>query len=237
MFRYGNIQFRIANTPELIRATQRLRYRVYVNEYGWEKPEDHPAGIETDMYDPSSIHAAALDENGVLVGTARLIMNSPLGLPIFKAIDSFDEVNPHCPTVAEISRLCVDPDLRRRASNVDQHRRLDGSYIFPGIAVNTTPSQDARKLSVIAHGLIFLLHQVGIQLRVSHWLMVSEKKLWVFLKRRGVYFRQAGKPVNYHGERIPYIARPDEISHGLAKLHLDTVEPRDRESLEYCVAA
>lgn len=229
MFRYGNIQFRIATTEDLIRATQRLRYRVYVQEYGWEKPEDHPDGIETDMFDPHSIHAAAIDENGVLVGTARMVMNSPLGLPIFQTIDCFDGFKPQSPGVVEFSRLCVDPAFRRSVTDVNEHRGPSGSYRFPGTQLNTTPSQDARKLSIITHGLIFILHQVGIRLRVTHWLMVSEKKLWVFLRRRGILFRQAGKPVQYHGERIPYIARPDEISHGLAKLHLETVETWGRE--------
>ncbi len=224
MFRYGNILFKIANTDELIRATQRLRYRVYVEEFGWEKPEDHPDGIETDKFDPFSIHAAALDENGVLVGTARLVINSPLGLPIFQTIEPFDGFNPRSPRVVEFSRLCVDPAFRRPVTDLNEHRGSNGSYRFPGIHLNSSPSQDARKLSIITHGLIFILHQAGIRIRMSHCLMVSEKKLWVFLKRRGILFRQAGEPVEYHGERIPYIARPDEISHGLAKLHLETVE-------------
>ena len=29
----------------------RLRFQVYVNEWGFEKPEDHPGGVEQDDYD------------------------------------------------------------------------------------------------------------------------------------------------------------------------------------------
>ena len=222
MFHYGNIQFRIANTEELIRATQRLRYRVFVDEKGWEKPEDHPGGLETDAFDPYSIHAIALGTDGTPLGTARMVLNSPQGLPIFRVLETFDEFNPRSPTVAEFSRLCVHPDFNRTDVPVDAHRDPSGHYRFPGARADTTPSQDARMVSVVTHGLIFILHQTAIQLRITHWLMITEKKLWIFLRRRGILFRPFGKPVDYHGIRIPYIARPDEISHGLAKLHLET---------------
>ncbi|MBK8575247.1 MAG: PEP-CTERM/exosortase system-associated acyltransferase [Elusimicrobia bacterium] len=232
MFQYGNVRFQIANTEELVRATQRLRYRVFVEEFGWEKPEDHPEGIETDAFDPYSIHAAASDDSGALIGTARMVLNSPQGLPIFRLLENFDGFNPNSKTVAEFSRLCVHPDFQRRAP-VDPHRDLAGNYRFPGARADTTPSQDARMVSVVTHGLIFILHQAGIQLRLTHWLMISEKKLWIFLRRRGILFRPAGKPVDYHGIRIPYIARPDEISHGLAKLHWETRQSIHQEVAEH----
>lgn len=231
MFHYGKIQFQIANTEELVRATQRLRYRVFVEEKGWEKPEDHPGGLETDAFDPYSIHAAALDADGAVVGTARMVLNSPQGLPIFRLLDNFNGFDPRSRMIAEFSRLCVHPDFHRTGAPADLHPDASGNYRFSGARADTTPSQDARMVSVVTHGLIFILHQTAIQLKISHWLMISEKKLWIFLRRRGILFRPAGKPVDYHGIRIPYVARPDEISHGLAKLHLETRDSMSQEAV------
>lgn len=224
MFQYGHIQFRIANTEDLIRATQRLRYRVYVEEFGWEKPEDHPEGIETDAFDPYSIHAAALNDRGELIGTARMVLNSELGLPAFRLVEQFKEFRLQSRNAGEISRFCVDPDLRRYGQEVGAFMGAGGSYRFPGMDPGSTPSQDARMLSLVPHGLMFALFQVAIRLKLTHWMMVSEKKLWVFLKRRGIVFHPAGQPVDYHGIRTPYVAHIDQISHALAKLHRDTVD-------------
>jgi hypothetical protein len=42
---------------------------------------------------------------------------------------------------------------------------------------------------VVTRGLTFILLQVAIQLRLRHLLMIAEKKLWIFLRRRGILFR------------------------------------------------
>ena len=54
----------------------RLRYKVYVDEWRFEKPEKYPNGVEIDAFDKSSIHFAAKDDNKRIIGTICLILNS-----------------------------------------------------------------------------------------------------------------------------------------------------------------
>ena len=51
--------------------------------------------------------------------------------------------------------------------------------------------------------------------------MITEKKLWYALKRFDLIFRQIGEPVNYHGQRIPYLGIVEDIEQHLMKKHMD----------------
>ena len=59
-----------------------LRYSVFCLERGFLKAEDYPDGLEKDEFDAHSIQLAVRDTQGRLAGTARLVRNSPLGLPL-----------------------------------------------------------------------------------------------------------------------------------------------------------
>ncbi len=48
MFAIGDFRFLVVTSPAMMEAIHRLRYQVYVEEYGYEKPEDHPDGLEKD---------------------------------------------------------------------------------------------------------------------------------------------------------------------------------------------
>ena len=63
--------------------SQRLRYKVYVEEKGWEPPNEYE--LENDVYDDSSYHFGVyVDEE--LIGSARLIDGRRIGLPIFSRL-------------------------------------------------------------------------------------------------------------------------------------------------------
>src|SRR5689334_23097596 len=93
----------------------RLRFEVYCHECGFIEEKDYPDGRETDEYDKQSVHFAAINSFGEIIGTVRLILSTPLVLPIKK----------YCPDVrlepevsyAEISRLVISKRLRRRAND------------------------------------------------------------------------------------------------------------------------
>jgi N-acyl amino acid synthase of PEP-CTERM/exosortase system len=61
MLTLGDFKFIVATTPALLEKVYRLRYQVYVDEFGFEHAGDHPNGMETDEWDPTSIHMAALN--------------------------------------------------------------------------------------------------------------------------------------------------------------------------------
>jgi N-acyl amino acid synthase of PEP-CTERM/exosortase system len=108
----------VATTPELLDGVFRLRYQVYVDEFGYEHAGDHPEGREMDEWDPLSIHMAALNTEGEVIGTIRLILNSEYGLPTLNvSAPFFQDRNPRSKFIAEVSRLAVARSFRRRVED------------------------------------------------------------------------------------------------------------------------
>jgi len=105
------IIFKKAETATEYRELYALRYKVYCLEKKWLNLKDYPDGEEKDEYDKRSIHFVALNPNGDVVGTLRLILNSnPNSLPI----ENHPSINGQLATKngTEISRLAVDEHFR-----------------------------------------------------------------------------------------------------------------------------
>ncbi|HDQ40530.1 MAG TPA: PEP-CTERM/exosortase system-associated acyltransferase [Desulfonatronum sp.] len=209
MFTLGQFKFLLADTEDLKNEIFRLRYRVYVEEFGFEKPSDHPGGLEMDEYDPYSIHFAALNENDKVVGTIRMIMDSSKGFPMEKAAKfAFIGEKPSPSKISEISRLAVERNYRRRLE--DGFYGVE-SYLLKKEGGILESEQDLenpkakRKQPVIVLGLYRLVYQHTKRIGLSHWYMIVEKALCYALKRFGWLFHQVGEPVEYHGLRIPYL--------------------------------
>jgi len=104
------IRFNEVQTEEQKYEMYRLRYDVYCHEQHFLDAINYPDNLEYDEYDEYSMHFLALDGSAI-VGTARLIQSSPLGLPIenfFKLKQPDSKSNSY----AEISRLIVHPQFR-----------------------------------------------------------------------------------------------------------------------------
>ena len=100
---------------KMLEAIYRLRYQVYVDEWGFEKPEDHCFGLETDVYDQHSVHVYACSAHtGNVIGTARLILNSNLPFPVeqFFEIQDFPS-GTALKKVSEISRFSLFKKLKK----------------------------------------------------------------------------------------------------------------------------
>jgi N-acyl amino acid synthase of PEP-CTERM/exosortase system len=220
MFSYGGFRFQVATDSGMIRACQSLRYQIYVEECGFERPEDHRGGLETDCFDDTAIHVACVLDDRV-VGTTRLVLNGPEGLPIFHVLKRTEAFNPRSTRLAEVSRLAVDPSFRQ--CSVEALRaRSDGAIRFPAAVSGGLASQDRRNQSVITMGLIQLCFSISLRIGVNQWLMICEKKLWLMLKRAGIVFRQVGEGVDYHGLRIPYLADAGDIGGDILRIHNKT---------------
>ena len=104
---------RVSSENEL-REVYKLRYKVYCEEWGFEKPEKYPDRQETDEFDKNAVHFAAIDDAGKTVGTVRLILFSPDGFPLEKYcdIDSSGE-GVRGEDTAEISRLVISSAFRK----------------------------------------------------------------------------------------------------------------------------
>ena len=102
----GELEVRVAETPEEIEAVKALRLRVFVDEQGV------PAEEEIDDLDATATHAVALLD-GVVVGTGRMY-GAETG-------------------TAHVGRMAVDADHRRRGVGgrvltlLEDQARLDGA--------------------------------------------------------------------------------------------------------------
>lgn len=105
--------------PQLIETAQRLRYRVFSEEYGSDLGARTP-GIDADEFDTVCDHLIVTDlESGELVATTRILHQADTGaVGGFYSAGEFDlsalETLPG--TIAELGRTCVHPDYRNGAT-------------------------------------------------------------------------------------------------------------------------
>lgn len=89
----------------------RFRHDVFCSELRWLPPSAETPGVLRDHYDEVAHNYAAFDERGAVVGSVRVVPDSPVGLPIERnvGLGGFRELM----RPAEISRLAVATHLRR----------------------------------------------------------------------------------------------------------------------------
>ncbi len=198
-------------------AICKLRYQVYVNEWGFERPEDHPGGLEQDEYDRHSIHFSACPKHSDdVIGAARIILGSERPLPIERHFD----IKQFPPGVkreqtAEISRLAVSKEFRCRAIE----RAVFATEQAPANRVQgmlENHREFRRKFEhQLLRGLYVSLYRESKLRGVTHWFTVMAKGLYVILKRWGISFEQIGPARDYHGTRAPYLISIQSIERSL----------------------
>jgi len=162
---FGSLSTRLATSAEELRASQTLRYRVFVEELGGDGPMvDHDAKLEQDAFDPVFDHLLLIDSaNGErVVGAYRLLPGDRLGPnDRFYCDGEFDLAPLRCSgrRLLELGRSCVDPAYRGGAAmllmwqglaNYATARQIEvlfGAASFPG-----------TDLAVLAQPLSWLHH-------------------------------------------------------------------------------
>ena len=203
-FRFGRVE-----GPADLEATYRIRYQVYCIERGFFDREDYPAGLEEDEFDAVSVHLLATHlGDGEPAGTARLVLNSPLGFPFLEHCElapGYDWLKesggPATVHYAEVSRLAVSKLFRRRLGDAfyggpPRPRSPQGEVIeFP------TPCNASEILS----GIHRELYQQSLRLGITHWIVAMERSLYLILARMGCLFTPIGPKVDYCGPVRPYV--------------------------------
>ncbi len=225
---YGKFRFGVVDDDDVKKDTFRMRYEVYAEEFGFERKEDHPGGLETDAYEDDSIHFACLNDTDSVVGTIRLVLDSDKGFPIEHAVKTtFIGEMPERKKIAEISRLTVSRDLRRRKEDgmygVESYLKEKEGGILPDDG-SIPEEMLGRKNPIIVLGLYQAMYQESRRRGLTHWYMITEKKLFFALKKYGFLFHQIGEPVQYHGERIPYLGIIEEVEKDLIKNNPDMLK-------------
>ncbi len=217
-FSYGTIE-KHRDCENILSHIFALRYQVYVNEWGFESADDHPKGLEHDAFDDHSVHIYAhSDEANEVIGSIRMILDSPLGFPIERHFDIKElpaGIDRHA--VGEISRLAVSKEYRRRAIDL----KIFGAESF---ASNQLPRYRAKDLNIRRHcehelvrGLYIALYRDSKARGLTNWYAVMARGLYVILKRWGIAFKQIGPARDHHGIRAPYLVSIESIERSLEK--------------------
>ena len=222
-------QMHAAMDPALLMEIFRLRYEVYCLECHFLNPHDYEHGFETDRFDTRAFHVASLTLEGLLVGSIRLVLAEKNEQFLFQK---------YCPTFngftfppgdqcAEISRLIVHADYRRRARDSFQgvtKKFQERGYIHnpDRPAANTRHGEREERRSnnpQILLGMYREIYRFSRRNGIRYWFAAMERSLARILSSFGVNFTPIGPQADYYGEVMPYVANLDELESGLFKVN------------------
>jgi N-acyl amino acid synthase of PEP-CTERM/exosortase system len=203
-----------ADTTKLREAAYSVRYQVYCLEFDYERPEDYPEGLETDEYDDQSLHCVLFhNPSGMAAGCVRLVMPNKDDLT---ALLPFERCCAHAldqlkldisrldrSTLGEISRLAVLASFRRRKT--DERKPIS----VPDRNSLATSGRDTFPLipMSLCLGMTSMLLNSGL----DYGFAMMEPRLTRMLRRFGIYFKQIGNVVDYHGFRGPFLIERKDI--------------------------
>ena len=184
----------IAVSPEQVFAAQKLRYRVYCEERGFE-PSNNDA-LEQDEFDPAARHVLVRNRaTGTVLGTVRIVLSTKEkglnGLPMQRVCEQGVLAPLPVGYVGEISRFALTRDRE-------------------GIS----PSASALMRLCLIRGLI----QISADNELTHWCAIMERSLLRLLRATAIHFMPVGPTVEYHGIRQPAVC---EIDGMLNRMNLD----------------
>lgn len=202
-------QLQLVHDQSHLAEVQRLRYRVYCEEFRYEDASGFPDRRERDPYDDLSFHAFISHKvSGQIVASIRLIPALPsVSLPFeMNAARSFEaSLIAKMPreSMCEISRLCVDPHFRRRpgesTSQFGNYQTLDLSpgerRLLPFIGIS---------MLLAGTALTFLTERRNIFAMMEPFLPKAMEPI-------GIHFDQIGRPVDYHGTRALHHVRSENV--------------------------
>lgn len=202
---------------DLLDAAYRIRYQVYCEERGFLDPRRYPGQLETDEYDPASVHFVGRHRFRCLAaGTVRLVLASDLGFPLQHHCRLDREFaflthpgHPDLRHYAEISRLAVSKIFRQRADDTlyggpPRPPPEPAAFMIPG---GHPPGAGPE----IVAGLFKTLYHETRRLGLTHLIVAMERSLFLLLKRMGYHFHAIGPVVDYYGPVAPYVARIRDI--------------------------
>ena len=233
-----------------LRDIYRLRYKVFCYEWGFEKPENYPDEIVTDVYDLHALHFAVKNDTGKVVGAISLILDSPEGFPAEKYCElDIDTGSLPRNSIAEISRLVIHRDYRRRAEDkyiygpdeerrsignvhytsvysgpMQNFRRADDKYRYKGQRRTMESYSERRRRHEVVISLYKTLYQESKRRQITHWYAVMTKGIVLLLDRFGLTFDAIGDPVDYRGIRTPYLGDIEKIEREIVEKNPELFE-------------
>lgn len=160
---------RLAKDPRDLRAAQRLRYRVFVEELGASGPlVDHAARIEQDEFDPFFDHLLLIDDRleaagaDYVVGVYRLLPSERLAQTgRFYSEGEYDltALKASGRRLLELGRSCVHPDYRGGTAMLHLWNALAEYVLERGIEILFgVASFHGTDIAALAQPLAYLHH-------------------------------------------------------------------------------
>lgn len=207
-----------------------LRYQVYCHEAHFLNPDNYPDGLEYDEYDAVSEHfvAANGNSNSEIAGTVRLVrwsdyLSFPTAAHFPLLLEKLGHLGYPLESTAEISRLCVSKQLRRRTTD-----KLLGIESFLDI------SDRRRKFPLITLELFKSIYLASkYDLGITHWIASFEDCFYRLLKQYGVHFELLiPDEIDYYGKVKIYGASLSHLEEELKIQMSDLYEEFFRERLD-----
>ncbi|MEC4747750.1 PEP-CTERM/exosortase system-associated acyltransferase [Methylomicrobium sp. Wu6] len=203
-----------ATSPELKKIAFHIRYRVYYEEKKIIASDMLGEGLETDLWDPCSIHALLYHKpTNQPIGNVRLVplhVSPTQTLPVEehypKPFDFSRAPVEHIRTgkTAEASRMLILSSFRRRESD------MNGD--FENEQEATGDANGKRfPVSYLPVCMIFATAILMQEEKLDYGVGLMEPRLARLLTRFGVGLHQIGETVDYFGHRAPYLIFPEPI--------------------------
>jgi N-acyl amino acid synthase of PEP-CTERM/exosortase system len=208
-FRLGGFRFGVASEDEKLDQVFELRHRSYTEDFTLIPADSFPDKRERDVYDPWSLHAVAMDSDDRLVGTARLVLNTSLGLPSLESADPEERLRlSSTKKVAELSRLALAKPYGHAFADVLSF--VLSLPLRPSSRLETGP-MDRRRAAVITLGLFRMLYRISKTLRLSGWCILADAKMIDLLSRRQIRPELLGPENKNLGNRRPILLRFSDL--------------------------
>ncbi|MBK7207987.1 MAG: hypothetical protein IPH91_06885 [Elusimicrobia bacterium] len=209
-FHLGGFDFTVAREDPVRRQIFELRRRIvpWAPQTRLLQPGRGPL---MDAYDPWSVHAAATDNTGRVVGSFRLILNSPLGLPALEAArpEELQRLE-KSRKIAELSGLCLAQPYASAFADV-----WSALLSYPVAAPGDTPTSHQRHQgAILILGLFRLLYRISKSIRLTGWVVFLRSDAAEALTRNGYKLRAMGSPTDAAG-RAPFFLQFIESEHSL----------------------
>lgn len=225
----AHFDFSVIDNAVNLSDSYALRYEVYCRERQFLTSENYPTRLEIDCYDNHAIHVGGVDNQGIMIGTVRLVLPSAKGFPLFEHCELFPEYQYLADkraqqTTAEISRLAISKCYRRRLHDGFYDLECRGDYDV----VKMGERRYARRMKIddglhrrnrpeIILGIYKTMYQASKRQGITHWFAAMEKSLLRLLRRYNIEFTPIGPELDYYGPVVPYIAEIADIEANVFK--------------------
>lgn len=176
---------------EDLESLYRFRHDVYVDDLGWLPPSSDR--MARDVYDDFAFNYAAFDEHDRVVGSVRIVADSPMGLPLERCapLNGYRSGK----TIVEICRLAVHPELHNprlggllMKTGLHRAEMLGASHVLLDVAVETESVRLYEKTGFVRLGPEYIdTHHLGRLRSVTMGQAVAEFHQAWSLQNPGLY--------------------------------------------------